>query len=481
MSMNLVKIPNLLKNFSDSDLMNEARNPSGMIPSVLVFSELADRVRVRKAASQRQPPSSTVADDLKREAEPQAPQGIASIMPQQAPQGAIQEMARGGIVRMSNGGASSRISANSIQVADIGTGQLANYDPTSDEEAGGGASRYDPTPAERAEGDIKGGSHFSLEEAGRIIHQARGLRTRKPTGYLFSRLPEESMPESDYKIPSQTSPEISPAPPSSVIEPSNLSVDPTLPTPPVPPSSVIDVSGGSVSSGRRSSNSVWPALSSAKNSVGSPNSEAFPDIFSERRRQYAEERSAIDDLIKMSKEGRESEKDKIKNAQWMAVMNAGLNMMAAGAKTGNALGAIGAGGSAAMASLASDLKDIRKDQRENILEDLKMRQLKLDSLYREGSLDQDQYKTEAYKALGIARAAAIGANEKKSSMLNSINGAINSSTNFIKSLDAVVLKTPEQERMIRAHQTHIADLIRQRDALMGNTWGISATEDQGGQ
>jgi hypothetical protein len=62
--MNLFKISEHLKDYSQSQLMQEMQNPSGSAPQYLIMSELQRRNRIMQQAQQGPMPQTTVADDV---------------------------------------------------------------------------------------------------------------------------------------------------------------------------------------------------------------------------------------------------------------------------------------------------------------------------------------------------------------------------------------------------------------------------------
>jgi len=110
--MNILQQEDIIKGLPDQRLQEEAKQPSGQVPQFLVVSEIQRRTNMRNShQASSQQPQNTIADQITEE-------GIASIRPQQPPQGQPQPMqaygggmtpfmrkyAGGGVVRMQDGG-----------------------------------------------------------------------------------------------------------------------------------------------------------------------------------------------------------------------------------------------------------------------------------------------------------------------------------------------------------------------------------------
>ena len=68
--MNIVKLQNDLKNVPDQALIGYVQNPTGQVPTYLALAELQRRKEMREKYQQQQTPETTVADDLKQQAQP---------------------------------------------------------------------------------------------------------------------------------------------------------------------------------------------------------------------------------------------------------------------------------------------------------------------------------------------------------------------------------------------------------------------------
>jgi hypothetical protein len=81
--MNILQQQEALKDMSESQLVQEAKRPSGSVPSYMVLSELNRREDMRQRYKLNQPkPTSTVAEEVIAQTE----QGLGSMMPRRQPQ-----------------------------------------------------------------------------------------------------------------------------------------------------------------------------------------------------------------------------------------------------------------------------------------------------------------------------------------------------------------------------------------------------------
>lgn len=128
MSMNLVKIANLLKDASDQNLIQEMQNPSGSVPSYMVLSELQRRKKLRGSLMNDEPQTS-VAEDHMAQAAP-AQMGLGALQQSQAAPQAPVGMASGGEVKHYFAGDMVTIGGRQYEV-DPATGKpLVNGIPT---------------------------------------------------------------------------------------------------------------------------------------------------------------------------------------------------------------------------------------------------------------------------------------------------------------------------------------------------------------
>lgn len=89
--MNIVKLQDALKGYSDDQLRQEMSSPSGMIPQFLTLTELKRREEMRKEYQQAQQPSGTVAEEVVQA----QPTGIAGL-PDETMAGAVMRARMGG-------------------------------------------------------------------------------------------------------------------------------------------------------------------------------------------------------------------------------------------------------------------------------------------------------------------------------------------------------------------------------------------------
>lgn len=379
----LFKMQEYVSRLSIDQLKNEIQNNTGSVPSWMLISALQDKLRANASGMQAQKPSSTVASDLIRKTSEPQQVGIGSLVPrEEAPE--PQVMAHGGIVKMADGEEVVDQYPLDPELSGLPKWQVDRI--LAERNAAQAESRMRVGPPSNVPADVT--AHFNREFTG-------GARSGpQPSNYEPWLMPYANQPS-----------------------PGAIQTDSTLPVPPIPPgasppsspgrmpspgvSGAGAISGGLGSSGGRGAGIAGISTAGA--------SGAQPDVFGNMRSAFAAERKAVDDLLDMAKSERESSKEQKENAKWEAMLHAGLNIMAAGAKTGNALGAIGAGAAAGAQQFSSNLKDIRKDQREKILDELKARQLKLDSLAKEGVIDYHQLHEQNAMALGQARLQAASA------------------------------------------------------------------------
>ena len=108
--MNILRLQNLLKNFSDEQLSGEMQTPTGNVPQFLVLTELQRRKEMRSdfAAAQAEQPQTTVAEDMMmEESAPGSPPPMGSPSvggPPMAGLGALSQMPQQQPARMFTGG-----------------------------------------------------------------------------------------------------------------------------------------------------------------------------------------------------------------------------------------------------------------------------------------------------------------------------------------------------------------------------------------
>lgn len=395
----LFKMQEYVSRLSVDQLKNEIQNNTGSVPSWMLISALQDKLRANASGMQAQKPSSTVASDLiRRTSEPQQV-GIGSLVPREEAS-EPQAMAHGGVIKMQTGGSpdEARISGGWLGDAMGWLGDAIRNQRIDESQL---------TPEERQILRLSN-PPGELDRNQLLIPGARTSAGLPPRGqsippYLYS------SGENLSAVPNRDMPQSTSA--SSSGSPTEEDV-PLWSLPPKPPGLPVRMSSpnasgaGAIGGGLGSTGGRGAGIAGI--SAAAP-SGAQPDVFGNMRSAFAVERKAVDDLLDMAKSERESSKEQKENAKWEAMLHAGLNIMAAGAKTGNALGAIGAGAAAGAQQFSSNLKDIRKDQREKILDELKARQLKLDSLAKEGVIDYHQLHEQNAMALGQARLQAASA------------------------------------------------------------------------
>lgn len=127
--MNILQLEDLTKGLPDSELLREAKQPSGQVPQFLVISEIQRRQDMRKRykADQQQMPQQTVAEKIVQQGIGSLAGGAAS--PSAAPQipPPAQHMAGGGIVHMDSGGYTSDVTPRWPTVGTRGTFNVNPY------------------------------------------------------------------------------------------------------------------------------------------------------------------------------------------------------------------------------------------------------------------------------------------------------------------------------------------------------------------
>lgn len=450
MAMNLLQVVDRLKDLSDGEIQRMMQSPPGEVPTWAVYSEAARRKEMRDNASK--PPQTTVGDDLEQTMQPQQQVGLDAIAQQMRPQQAPMRpgappgmpqgmptpppgMARGGMIRMQEGGSIERQTpigweqsylselkkhgASDWEIRRIldrhkyGPGDQLPSDLLDEvrnqavRRAGGGPIRmadggmmdvgqteFDwigPLAAQlRSEGvpEWQINSIIAQQERAKKEAQFRGQPPIVPEGIINPSIPNQPGPVQDVAAHVSTE-----QPWSGILEPS-------MPTPPIPPSGG---PGQEVPGIKKPPSAVTAARNVADYGASPASSNKFTLPEDD---EWKAERSAIDDLIKMSREGREDKEKRKNDVLWRNLLMTGLNIMAAGSKTGSALGAIGAGGAAGVKGLIEDMKDLDKQDREAILDELKARTLKVDSMYRKGAIDAQMFGHQIQREVGLARAAA---------------------------------------------------------------------------
>ena len=178
--MNILRLQNLLKNFSDEQLSGEMQTPTGNVPQFLVLTEMQRRKDMRDdfSAAQTEQSQTTVAEDMMRgESAPGTPPSIAappsmaglgalSQMPQQQPQQQPVRMQEGGMTQ-DNDYARRQLTMQQP----LGLSLLPEQSTPRFDRAGGGENFYDTV--ESAHGEL-GEAQDVLRNAVNQVGQVRG-------------------------------------------------------------------------------------------------------------------------------------------------------------------------------------------------------------------------------------------------------------------------------------------------------------------
>jgi hypothetical protein len=393
--MNLLGIQDVLKNASDQQLMHLMRSPDSTAPSYLVLSELSRRKEMR--AKQTQPPQGTVAQDLTSEENMQAPMGIRSLStpepgdeeyPTEEGDG-IQAMREGGVIRMAGGdevegGGRSRAG----QFFDYTTGQFSSALEAAPRVLEGnleiarrglGSNPYTyffGAPSEHTQSSNE--RQYLIDNAGKIRSGQFDMEAfrRDPAGYM----------QANPVGPRVTASPPPPATPPAASGPTAAQTNDAITTARVQPVSGASPSGipagagtgiRALGGGAAPAAAAPPALPTIAQNM-ERNLELFPGIPAE-----------LMDRIRAS---RTNEGDRRKEAQNMALIEAGLRM----ASSNNPrLGAAFAEGAApAVQSYAQQLGQIRQDQNADLTRELSVAQADLQRRYMAGQISASELQRQ---------------------------------------------------------------------------------------
>ena len=401
--MNLLSIQDALKNASDQQLVQLMRAPDSTTPSYLVVSELNRRKQMR--VKQAEPPSRTVAEDLTSEENMQAPMGIRSL---QTPEpgdeeyrpeddAGIEAMREGGIVRMQAGGP-----------------------PPSGERLPMFRSFSPPPMAEADNSSLMSTAEQELQRLYRSDPSARRNQalidqTASTYGVSADALRERLGIAAPVTPPPATTPAAPAAPPAAAAtttpattegRPTPTSAQ-TLPLPPEPPR------GGPPASGVRT---LTPSAAPA---AATP--EGLPTLQQNMERNLGMFPGIPQELMDRIRDSRTNEGDRRREAQNMALLEAGLRI--AGSNNPNFLGAIGEGATPAAQTYAQQLNQIRQDRRADLQTDMAVAQADLQRRYMAGQISASELqrqtqmlmsREERASRLEAARIAAGGADARAS-------------------------------------------------------------------
>ena len=380
--MNLLRIQDALKNASDDQLMGLLRSPDATAPSYLVLSEIKRRKDMR--AQQPEEPQGTVAEDLAKEST-YDDQGIRSLKTpgyeeeaQRSDDDSIQGMRRGGVVRM---------------------------------QGGGGVEDYGLYPEER-----------DLINPSRLFQRLRDYRAgtqQLREGLINPPGPPSPQPSpfGEEPINPQASAEL--RSPSAVTEPSLASSIPNIdysaanePPPAAafaPPGQRGSAAPAATTSAAGAGGAGRPGSAGGIGALGSGGSPDFDRLYAANMARFPGLPADLQERMRAMRTKPEEQRSKALN---MSLIEAGLRMMAS--KNPSLLGSIGESAVPAVQSYAQQQAQIRKDQREDIKDEMSVAQANLARAYYAGQITAAQYRT-AVSELGANARAALAANAQVAS------------------------------------------------------------------
>jgi len=381
--MNLLSIQDALKNASDQQLVQLMRAPDSTTPSYLVVSELNRRKQMRM--KQAEPPSGTVAEDLTSEENMQAPMGIRSLQTPEPgdeeyrpeDEAGIEAMREGGIVRMQAGGP-----------------------PPSGERLPMFRSFSPPPMAEADNSSLMSTAEQELQRLYRSDPSARRNQalidqTASTYGVSADALRERLGIAAPVTPPPATTPAAPPTaaatttPATTEGRPTPTSAQ-TLPLPPEPPR------GGPPASGVRT---LTPSAAPA---AATP--DGLPTLQQNMERNLGMFPGIPQELMDRIRDSRTNEGDRRREAQNMALLEAGLRI--AGSNNPNFLGAIGEGATPAAQTYAQQLGQIRQDRRADIQTDLAVAQADLQRRYMAGQISAAELQRQTQMLMSREERAA---------------------------------------------------------------------------
>ena len=451
--MNLLRIQDALKNASDDQLMGLLRTPDATAPSYLVLSEVKRRKDMR--AQQPEEPQGTVAEDLAKDTT-YDDQGIRSLKTpgyeeeaQRADDEGIQGMRRGGVVRMSNGSVVDTPSSSyseedeetllrRLALAESATGvvqpvvdALQNVRPLRPGENAPGVPRRPsrnellqlglPPMSElerqaveadresRVTGVLEGqerSARAAEAASGRAvdsrIQAMNDIRSRISGGTPAEQAIREVLPgyrgvsEAELRQGFGLPPLPATASPPAAADPSSAPVSANI------PATVVTADAPAPA----------PAGAGAGAGIGalpSGGSTDFDRLYAANLGRFPGLSADLQERLKSMRTKPEEQRSKALN---MSLIEAGLRMMAS--KNPSLLGSIGESAVPAVQSYAQQQAQIRKDQREDIKDEMAVAQSELARAYYAGQITAAQYRTAVSELGANARAAAAeaGANAR---------------------------------------------------------------------
>lgn len=487
--MNLLGIQDVLKNASDQQLMQLMRSPDSTAPSYLVLSELSRRKEMR--AKQTQQPQGTVAEDLTSEENMQAPMGIRSLStpepgdedyPTEEDAPGIEAMRKGGIVRMAAGDEVEGFSGQSgyddgYENQDMAYGQ---------DVTGGGSPALPPTPsrAQQFFGGIREAVPGVIQQGQRLVgaglQHGKLLREANPLTYFFGdpRRHSENAANAEWlrspgvldrirrgELDINTVRENTTA-----ARLADLAKQPFIPEPRPEPLGPPFTRAPASASAPNSNSNRPPQTAAGPQGIRDVNApvarpvaqpEGLPTLQQNMERNLGMFPGIPQELMDRIKSSRTNEGDRRREAQNMALIEAGLRM----ASSNNPrLGAAFAEGAApAVQSYGQQLSQIRQDQNADLTRDLAVAQQDLQRRYMAGQISASELQRQT-------QMLEIAARERQS--LRTEAGAAGRAAASEARADA---RLTSQERTAIAGREHTARMNAIRDInkevgdIMGDT------------
>lgn len=409
--MNMLQVQDALKNASDSQLMREMQNPSGMAPQFLVLSEMKRRKDMRAQAA---PPQGTVAEDLlaegnqareilpNNEAEPEyeseeemAAGGLVGL----------RRYAQGGIVRMSAGGlipmGADRDLLLREQMDRAGIDDVIRRQRAAGQDVVRRSGVIGNAMADvRAQID----AGMSPEDAIRSTLNSsayRGRVTAEQLNPAFGVFPSPA-PVEPSQAPATNSPAAAQPP---------AAQPPAVQPPATPPAAnppTAEPPAAQPPAGRQYDAPIGPELptpraaSRPSQSAASQDPPAgLPALAQDPAAPSAAIPDRLSSVLSRINEGRTDPAARRSEAMNMALMEAGLRI--AGSNSPRIAGAIAEGGIPALQGFSQQAAQIRQDQRQDLRDELQTAIAQNQNDFQRGRLSQQEFATRQQYLLGMAR------------------------------------------------------------------------------
>ncbi len=395
--MNILDVQDNLKNLSDQQLGQLLQQPNGSAPQYLVMTELQRRKEMRKKVTQDAPRQSMAEEAVSGLAALPVPQGMAPIaeragVPQQPPP---QGMYGGGLVRMAEGGQIERpffnpqsggardLQSLSEREIDLYLRGYRERDP----EATPVPSRMFGRRSAPAASSPYAESELRLELARRQPASPRQVDFNE-----MNNEPAPSPPPATFAPPAAVTPAA--PPPDAGVAPAAVDAPATdgglpLPPPATPTGGITSLrgagGGGGNGGGVRAALPLPPPPTPTPSEPGAEAASPAESRFAALRRQI--------------EEGRGSSADARREAQNLALIEAGLKI--AGSQSPHFAAALGEG-AGAVGSYARQVSDIRKGDRENVGTQIALENAETTEAYRRDSVAADRDRTAAQERIAEA-------------------------------------------------------------------------------